>query len=93
MSSDKTQVNITETGIIYDFENDLYGQPSNSNINQWISTKNGYLNDLEHFIVWMRPEITSNFRKIWGIIPTSLKKGNYNLTIQNSFFLLKRLLH
>ena len=44
----------------------------------------GYLNQDEHFIVWMRPATMPNFRKLWGRINQDLPRGTVlNLTISN----------
>jgi len=38
-----------------------------------------------HFIVWMRTAGLPNFRKLYGEIGDTLEKGNYELTIEDSF--------
>ena len=50
------------------------------NINiQWTNVEK------ERFIVWMRPAALPDFRKPWGKIDKTLKKGEYILTIENNY--------
>jgi hypothetical protein len=39
----------------------------------------------EHFLVWMRPAAFPNFKKIWGKISGGLKKGTYQVEIENNY--------
>lgn len=37
-------------------------------------------------MVWMRSAGLGKFKKLWGRINSTISRGQYNLTIQNSFF-------
>ena len=39
----------------------------------------------EHFIVWMRTAGLPNFRKLWGRLEQGIKKGTYNVTVDNNY--------
>ena len=42
---------------------------------QWVNMED------EHFIVWMRPSLLPNFRKLYGRIHQDLEKGTYQVTV------------
>ena len=44
---------------------------------QWVDMED------EHFIVWMRPSLLPNFRKLYGRIHQDLEKGTYQVTVRN----------
>lgn len=44
---------------------------------QWVNMED------EHFIVWMRPSLLPNFRKLYGRIHQDLEKGTYQVTVRN----------
>lgn len=53
---------------------------------QWADIESGRSSDyLERFIVWMRPAVSQNFRKLWGNVETNLKVGKHRITISNNW--------
>jgi hypothetical protein len=56
-----------------------FKRPNNADSIQWTDNTN------EHFIVWMRTAGMPNFRKLWGKINQDLPKGDYTLTITNTY--------
>ena len=84
-SDDFTQISIDEKNIAWgadkeklfknvkvkDKEDDYYKKV------QWVNMED------EHFIVWMRPSLLPNFRKLYGRIHQDLEKGTYQVTVRN----------
>ena len=58
-----------------------YKLPDNQNDwkKMWMNTTN------EHFVVWMRPAGLPDFRKLWGRIDGGMKKGKYDLVINDNY--------
>ena len=89
-----TQINITEDGIAWPEDLQLYKQPKGYQSFQWTNITNGinFLSEIwsekvikiEHFMVWMRPAGLPQFRKLWGVIKNGLNKGTYSIRINNS---------
>ena len=78
------QVDISEKDIAWSSDLDyLYSYASNHTSNQWTDIEDGTVY-LEHFAVWMRTAAFPIFRKLWGVIHTSLK-GNYTFHIQSNY--------
>ena len=76
----KLDIFINQTNIARQSDKDTrFKSPLNSERIQWINTTD------EHFMVWMRPAGTSNFRKLWGRVNKTLTTGNYTLTITNNY--------
>lgn len=79
-SANSGKVFINETGIAYPSDkNSRFISPLNAERLQWLNVSD------EHFMVWMRPAATSNFRKLWGRIENNLEPGNYSLLIDNYY--------
>ena len=79
------KVNIDESDIAWEADKKLKYKnvinPDNANDAnfwqkvQWIDMKD------EHFIVWMRPSLLPNFRKLYVRIHQDLEKGTYQVTV------------
>lgn len=76
---DKSIVEIKETDISWDSDDEKLGRPKDYESLQWLDVSSG------HFKVWMRTAASSNFRKLWGRITKNLKKGTYTLEIANNY--------
>ena len=75
-NSDSASIPITTTGIAWANDKSLY---KNSNLStQGIDVVNN-----EHWLVWLRPAVTSNFYKLWGVIGGGLVRGNYTMVVGN----------
>ena len=71
---------INETNIAWNSDRSFkFKSPLNAERLQWINVTD------EHFMVWMRPAATNNFRKLWGRINEDIPPGNYTLTINNNY--------
>lgn len=71
---------INETNIAWPTDKEFrFKSPLNAERIQWINVTD------EHFMVWMRPAATNNFRKLWGRIEADLQPGNYSLIITNNY--------
>lgn len=76
---EKTNIFINESNISWNSDKSRFISPLNSEQIQWINVTD------EHFMIWMRPAATSNFRKLWGRVNTDMLAGNYSLTITNNY--------
>ena len=71
-------IQISDEGIAWSIDKKKFKNSPNINI-QWTNVEK------ERFIVWMRPAALPDFRKPWGKIDKTLKKGEYILTIENNY--------
>lgn len=84
-SDDFTQISIDEKNIAWGadkeklFKNVKVKNEGNDYYKkvQWVNMED------EHFIVWMRPSLLPNFRKLYGRIHQDLEKGTYQVTVRN----------
>ena len=73
-------LNISQTGIAWKSDKEIIYKNTADKSKQWIDMKN------EHFIIWMRPSLTPDFRKKWGIITENLTKGDViTVTVENNY--------
>ena len=75
-----TKIEIDEKNIAWSSDKKQFKNIANNwQGKQWLDMTD------EHFIVWMRPSAFNYFRKLWGIITTDFKKGEYTMTINNVY--------
>lgn len=80
LNSTQENILINETNIAWPSDKEYrFKLPLNAERIQWINVTD------EHFMVWMRPAGTNNFRKLWGRINEELHPGNYTLQIVNNY--------
>ncbi len=83
------RVKINQTNIANNYDLDhMFKRHKNYSTLQWIDVEDGkfiiYILIIEHFIVWMQMESFPDFQKLWGRLDHGLKKGKFNLIINNS---------
>jgi hypothetical protein len=87
------QINMSETGIAWpsDLEHKFKApaSPFVAGVNGTPVVDVGPLANFditnEHFVVWMRTAALPTFRKLYGVLRSDLKAGNYTLQIQNRY--------
>lgn len=80
IKKENKKIFINETGIAYKSDKtNRFKAPINYENIQWLNVTD------EHFMVWMRPAGTNNFKKLWGRIDEDMHPGNYSLLINNKY--------